>query len=59
MHSFERLHLHVDRAGEERALGADHQFAGVERLFDRAVGRGLGDLAQLRGGGEYWPFVRP
>ena len=46
-----KLHLHVDRAGEERAFGADHQFAGVERLFDRAVGRGLGDLAQLRGGG--------
>jgi len=45
------LHLHVDRTREERALGADHQLAGVERLFDRAVGRGLGYLAQLRGGG--------
>ena len=43
--------LHVDRAGEERALGADDQFAGVERLLDRSVGRGLGDLAQLRSGG--------
>ena len=43
--------LHVDRAGEERALGADDQLARVEGLLDRAVGRGLGDLAQLRGGG--------
>ena len=42
--------LHVDRAGEEGALGADDQLAGVERLLDGAVGRRLGDLAQLRGG---------
>ena len=46
-----KSHLHVHRPGEERALGADHQFAGVERLLDRAVRRGLGDLAQLRSGG--------
>ena len=44
------LYLHVDRAGEERALGADDQFARVERLLDRSVGRRLGDLAELRGG---------
>ncbi len=40
-------YLHVDRAGEERTLGADYQLARVERLLDRAVGRSLRDLAQL------------
>ena len=48
---FGQIHLHVDRTGEEGAFRADHQFAGVERLLDRAVRRGLGDLAQLRSGG--------
>ena len=43
--------LHVDGAGEEGSLGAYDQLARVEGLLDRAVGRGLGDLAQLRGGG--------
>ena len=41
------LHVGVDRAGEEGRFGADGQFTRVERLLDRAVGRGLGDFAQL------------
>ena len=46
---FGQIHLHIDRTGEERAFRTDHQFAGVERFFDRTVGRGLGDFTQLRG----------
>ena len=50
-----QLDVGVHRSGEEGRLGADGQFAGIERLFDRAVGRGLGDLAQL-GRGRVLPF---
>ena len=45
------LHLHVNRTGEEGSLGADNQLTGVKGLLDGAVGRRLGDFAQLRSGG--------
>ena len=43
------LELHVQRAGEEGALGAQHKRARVERVLDGAVGRGFRDRAELGG----------
>ena len=43
------LELHVQRAGEEGALGAQHERTRVERMLDGAVRRGLRDGAKLRG----------
>ena len=45
-----QLHLSINRTSEESTLSTDYQLAGVERLLNRTVGRGLGDLTQLRGG---------
>ena len=44
-------HLDIHRAGKEGTLGTDDQLTRVKGLLDRAVGRGLGDFTQLRGGG--------
>ena len=38
----------VHRAGHERRIGADHEAQRIERRVRRAVGRGLGFLAEFR-----------
>src|SRR5699024_8067590 len=43
-----QVHLGVYRTGEEGAVRAYHQFAGIERTLHRTVGRRLGNLAELR-----------
>ncbi len=45
------LAVRVDGAGDEAGLGAEGERDGVERVVERSLGAGLGDLALLGGGG--------
>ena len=50
-HAGEVLAVAVDRTGDEGGLGAQREGDRVERVVEGAHGGGLGDLADLGGGG--------
>ena len=53
------LDVDVDRAGDERRLGADRDAERIHRAVDRAVSACSWSLARRGWSGEYWPLVSP